>query len=319
MTSLFRLAPDGGVGRLPRARGAGAGPVRSLPPPGAASRHSRRAGDPNQAAELVVRVNQLEEELRQANGRIEELENAEHRLETRAAEVPPGRRIPVRRPLRGRAAAAGRRRSAREPRPSRRRRQGRGSRTRSIPTPIRTRPARRGRSEPRRRARRWCARRRRPRPVSRSSSARPPASNSSKAPAARKRTDDRRLRGGDARSAARAVQRRAAGLSGRAISGGGSRVQGVSRRQSVASAERRTRSSISARPIFSAPARARRRSNISRSRPTIPSRRGRRRAWCGSGRRSPRSAINEQACATLDGIRQALPVRVGLGEEARRA
>jgi tol-pal system protein YbgF len=40
------------------------------------------AGDPNQTAELVLRVNQLEEELRQANGRIEELENAEHRLET---------------------------------------------------------------------------------------------------------------------------------------------------------------------------------------------------------------------------------------------
>ena len=39
-------------------------------------------GDPNQAAELVLRVAQLEEELRQANGRIEELENAEHRLET---------------------------------------------------------------------------------------------------------------------------------------------------------------------------------------------------------------------------------------------
>jgi tol-pal system protein YbgF len=39
-------------------------------------------GDANQAAELVLRVNQLEEELRRANGRIEELENAEHRLET---------------------------------------------------------------------------------------------------------------------------------------------------------------------------------------------------------------------------------------------
>jgi tol-pal system protein YbgF len=39
-------------------------------------------GDANQAAELVLRVNQLEEELRHANGRIEELENAEHRLET---------------------------------------------------------------------------------------------------------------------------------------------------------------------------------------------------------------------------------------------
>jgi len=39
-------------------------------------------GDANQATELMLRVNQLEEELRQANGRIEELENAEHRLET---------------------------------------------------------------------------------------------------------------------------------------------------------------------------------------------------------------------------------------------
>ena len=36
---------------------------------------------PAGAPELVLRVNRLEEELRQANGRIEELENAEHRLE----------------------------------------------------------------------------------------------------------------------------------------------------------------------------------------------------------------------------------------------
>ena len=39
------------------------------------------AGDPNDAAGLVVRVNRLEEELRQAHGRIEELENAQRRLE----------------------------------------------------------------------------------------------------------------------------------------------------------------------------------------------------------------------------------------------
>ena len=38
-------------------------------------------GDPDDAAGLVVRVNRLEEELRQANGRIEELENAQRRLE----------------------------------------------------------------------------------------------------------------------------------------------------------------------------------------------------------------------------------------------
>jgi tol-pal system protein YbgF len=39
-------------------------------------------GDANESAQLVLRVGQLEEELRQANGRIEELENAQHRLET---------------------------------------------------------------------------------------------------------------------------------------------------------------------------------------------------------------------------------------------
>ena len=38
-------------------------------------------GDPGDAAGLVLRVNRLEEALRQANGRIEELENAERRLE----------------------------------------------------------------------------------------------------------------------------------------------------------------------------------------------------------------------------------------------
>jgi tol-pal system protein YbgF len=39
-------------------------------------------GDPGDAAGLVVRINRLEEELRQAYGRIEELQNAQHRLET---------------------------------------------------------------------------------------------------------------------------------------------------------------------------------------------------------------------------------------------
>ena len=38
-------------------------------------------GDPNEAAGLVLRINRLEEELRQANGRIEQLENSERRLE----------------------------------------------------------------------------------------------------------------------------------------------------------------------------------------------------------------------------------------------
>src|SRR3984957_16496416 len=39
------------------------------------------AGDPSDAAGLVMRINRLEEELRQAYGRIEELQNAQRRLE----------------------------------------------------------------------------------------------------------------------------------------------------------------------------------------------------------------------------------------------
>ena len=38
-------------------------------------------GDPNEAAGLVLRINRLEEELRQANGRIEQLQNSQRRLE----------------------------------------------------------------------------------------------------------------------------------------------------------------------------------------------------------------------------------------------
>ena len=48
---------------------------RQAPPP------ADIPGGADEAAGLVVRINRLEEELRQANGRIEELENAQHRLE----------------------------------------------------------------------------------------------------------------------------------------------------------------------------------------------------------------------------------------------
>ena len=130
-------------------------------------------GDPGQTAELVLRVNQLEEELRQANGRIEELENAEHRLETELQKF----RQDVEYRFGDHSEGAPRRLTSLKPPKapaSRPRQQGRGSRrTRSIPTPTRTRPARRGRSEPHRRARHWCARRRGPLRVNRSSSARP--------------------------------------------------------------------------------------------------------------------------------------------------
>ena len=53
-------------------------PAQTAPPadiPGAAG------GGADDAASAILRLNRLEEELRQANGRIEELENAQHRLE----------------------------------------------------------------------------------------------------------------------------------------------------------------------------------------------------------------------------------------------
>ena len=52
---------------------------RQAPPP--ADIPGGAGGDPGDAAGLVLRINRLEEALRQANGRIEELENAERRLE----------------------------------------------------------------------------------------------------------------------------------------------------------------------------------------------------------------------------------------------
>ncbi|MGB7977311.1 MAG: tol-pal system protein YbgF [Roseiarcus sp.] len=52
---------------------------RQAPPP--ADIPGGAPGDPNDAAGLVVRVNRLEEELRQAYGRIEELQNAQRQLE----------------------------------------------------------------------------------------------------------------------------------------------------------------------------------------------------------------------------------------------
>ena len=105
-----------------------------------------------------MRVNQLEAELRQANGRIEELENAEHRLETELQKFRQDVEFRFGDRSEGAPPAPDVAEAPRAP-ASRPRRRGRGSRTRSIPTPIRTRPARRVRSGRRRRARRWCARR----------------------------------------------------------------------------------------------------------------------------------------------------------------
>ena len=52
---------------------------RQAPPP--ADIPGGVAGDQDEASGLVLRINRLEEALRQANGRIEELENAQHQLE----------------------------------------------------------------------------------------------------------------------------------------------------------------------------------------------------------------------------------------------
>src|ERR1700735_5740286 len=52
---------------------------RQAPPP--ADIPGGAEGDPEDAAGLVLRTNRLEEALRQANGRIEELQNAQQRLE----------------------------------------------------------------------------------------------------------------------------------------------------------------------------------------------------------------------------------------------
>src|ERR1700722_14808849 len=52
---------------------------RQAPPP--ADIPGGAPSDPGEAAGLVVRVNRLEEQLRQAYGQIEELQNAQRRLE----------------------------------------------------------------------------------------------------------------------------------------------------------------------------------------------------------------------------------------------
>src|ERR1700722_8063906 len=52
---------------------------RQAPPP--ADIPGGAPGEPDDAGGLVVRINRLEEELRRAYGRVEELQNAQHRLE----------------------------------------------------------------------------------------------------------------------------------------------------------------------------------------------------------------------------------------------
>src|SRR5208337_2891658 len=55
---------------------------RQPPPPAQMAPPADILGaEDDEAAAMVLRINRLEEQLRQANGRIEELENAEHRLE----------------------------------------------------------------------------------------------------------------------------------------------------------------------------------------------------------------------------------------------
>ena len=113
MTSLFRLRLMAAfVACLALAAPAQAqfNPFNRQAPPGDVP------ADPNQAAGLVLRINQLEEELRQANGRIEELENAEHRLETELQKFRQDVEFRFGDRLSGSPSAAGRRRGPAKPR-----------------------------------------------------------------------------------------------------------------------------------------------------------------------------------------------------------
>ena len=121
MTSLFRLEsrrqrwPSASRLRRRLRRSSISSTVRLRRPP--TSRAAPRATQAS-AAGLVVRINRLEEELRQANGRIEELENAQHRLEAQLQKFRQDVEYPARRSLRRRAAGLGRRRGALGARPA---------------------------------------------------------------------------------------------------------------------------------------------------------------------------------------------------------
>ena len=122
------------------------------------------AGDPNDPAEMVVRLNRLENELRQANGRIEELENQQRLLQDQlrrfqqdveyrlgGAAPPPSGAAPVASapPLGSSPPVV-----AAAPRPNWPPARSRAAATPSTPTPTPTPPARRARSARRRQARR---------------------------------------------------------------------------------------------------------------------------------------------------------------------
>ena len=159
-------------------------------------------GDSNEAADLVLRVNRLEEELRQANGRIEELENAEHRLELQLQKFRQDVEYRFGDRSEGASPGARRRRATRKPG-----RAGGAAQAEKV-----------GRIRPRRRSERaWRSAAARGHAAERAARARDAAFRSRRSTArtrqgggardeqergARDRADDRRLRGRDARSAA---------------------------------------------------------------------------------------------------------------------
>ena len=227
MTSSFRLSLVAAFAVCLAIASAGSSAVRYLPPSGSpARRHSRRSGGRSRRRGRARAAHQPTRG-GASPGQRPDRGIGERRAPARGAvaEVPPGRGIPIRRSLRGRPAGPDVAEAPLTP-ASRASLQGREGRTRSIPTPIRTRPARRAPlgttapSAPLVRESPAPLARRRPQQARRSNSARgqrPP-------PLRRNRADRGRLRRSDARSAARAVQCRAASLSGRAISRGGDRI-----------------------------------------------------------------------------------------------
>ena len=273
------------------------------------------AANPNEAAELVVRVNQLEEALRQANGRIEELENAQHRLEAqlqkfrqdvefrfgdRSAGAPQDSDV-AEAPLAPDQPAAPprpRRSDAFDPNAD--------PNAPGAPRPLGTTPP----SAPLVRET----------PLPRGTPAAGPPLELGRGPAPAPATGPTIVGSGVAMLDQPREQFNAAlaGLSGRAISGGGGRFQVVSRRKSGASPDP-GRDLLHRRDLSSALAPARGGRTISQGHDRlfqVVARAGEH----GAARADPRRPRQSRAgLRDLDRIRQALPGRIGLGEEARRA
>ena len=315
---VISSAPRRGVRRLRHARGAGSSTVRYLPPPSRpARRHSwRRAEIPTKPPASWCASTGLRKSFARPTARS-------RNCRTRSAGSRRRCRSSARTSNSASAIALAARRqtptSPKRPWPltSRASLRGQEGRTRSIPTPIRTRLERRGRWERLRRAPRSCANRPRlgaraacPRRSARTRqrTAAPPATSGPTSSALGSRCSISRVSSLMPRCS----------LSGGAISGGGDRVQGVSRRQSGASPDS-GRDLLHRRDLSSALASPRGRRTISQGHDRLFQ------ILAGAGKHGAAGTNARGARQFRPGlrdakrIRQALPDGFRLGEEARRA